>query len=71
MIESTGCSLIGICAGLVLGAIGAFAGSYGSSTVGSMSVFPVFGLLSFLINWLTFIRAIASHGGERRPTLVA
>ena len=60
MTDSTRRSLIGIGASLVLGAFVIFAGSDGSSTAGSLSVFAVCGLLAFLINWLAFIPANAA-----------
>jgi steroid 5-alpha reductase family enzyme len=48
-------SLLGIVASLVVGALVVLAGSDGSSTVGSIAVFAVCGLIAYVINWLVFV----------------
>ncbi len=48
-------SSIGIVAALLIGALVVFAGSDGSSKVGSISVFAVCGLLAYAINWVVFV----------------
>ncbi len=48
-------SFIGITAAIVLGALVIAAGSDGSSTVGSLAVFAVCGILAYLVNWAVFI----------------
>ena len=50
-------SLVGITAGVVIGALVAFAGSIESVKVGSFAVFAVAGLLAYGINWVAFIPA--------------
>jgi steroid 5-alpha reductase family enzyme len=52
--------LIGIAAGVALGAVVVFAGSDGSSTVGSISVFAICGIVAYLINWVAFVPANAA-----------
>jgi steroid 5-alpha reductase family enzyme len=48
-------SLIGIVAGVAIGALVILAGSADSSTVGSIAVFAVCGLLAYAINWAVFV----------------
>jgi steroid 5-alpha reductase family enzyme len=48
-------SLLGIVAGLAIGALVVLAGSAGSSKVGSIAVFAVCGLLAYVINWVVFV----------------
>jgi steroid 5-alpha reductase family enzyme len=48
-------SLLGIGAGIVIGALVILAGSDGSSKVGSIAVFAVCGLLAYAINWVVFV----------------
>jgi len=48
-------SLLGIVAGLAIGALVTLAGSDGSSQVGSIAVFAVCGMLAFVINWVVFV----------------
>ena len=48
-------SLLGIVAGVVIGALVILAGSDGSSMVGSIAVFAVCGLLAYAINWVVFV----------------
>jgi steroid 5-alpha reductase family enzyme len=48
-------SLIGIIASVVVGALVMLAGSDGSTTVGSIAVFAVCGMLSYIINWVVFV----------------
>jgi steroid 5-alpha reductase family enzyme len=47
--------IIGITAAVVVGALVILAGSDGSSTVGSIAVFAVCGILAYAINWAVFI----------------
>ena len=57
-------SFIGIVAALLIGALVALAGSDGSTTVGSISVFALCGLLAYAINWVVFVpsnRAKTEH----------
>jgi steroid 5-alpha reductase family enzyme len=57
-------SLIGIVAALLIGALVVLAGSDGSTTVGSISVFALCGLLAYAINWVVFVpsnRAKTEH----------
>ena len=46
---------MGIIVSVVAGALVVLAGSQGSTTVGSIAVFAVCGLLAYLINWAVFI----------------
>ena len=55
MTERNRNSLLGILASLTIGALVVFAGSEGSSEVGSISVFAVCGLLAYVINWVVFV----------------
>jgi len=48
-------SLVGTVASLAIGALVVLAGSAGSSTVGSIAVFALCGLLAFAINWVMFV----------------
>jgi steroid 5-alpha reductase family enzyme len=50
-----GRSLVGIIASVVLGALVIWAGSDGSSQVGSVAVFAVCGALAYAINWVVFV----------------
>jgi steroid 5-alpha reductase family enzyme len=57
-------SLLGIAAGLLIGALVMLAGSEGSTLVGSIAVFAVCGLLAYVINWVVFVpsnRAKTEH----------
>ena len=57
-------SIIGIAVSLVIGALVVLAGSDGSTTVGSIAVFAVCGLLAYVINWVVFVpsnRAKTEH----------
>ncbi|MGZ8754568.1 MAG: DUF1295 domain-containing protein, partial [Acidimicrobiia bacterium] len=57
-------SLVGIAASLLIGALVMLAGSDGSTTVGSIAVFAVCGLLAYVINWVVFVpsnRARTEH----------
>ncbi|MDJ0768948.1 MAG: DUF1295 domain-containing protein [Ilumatobacter sp.] len=48
-------SIAGILASVVIGALVALAGSDGSVDVGSVPVFALCGLLSFVVNWVVFV----------------
>ncbi|NNC91450.1 MAG: DUF1295 domain-containing protein [Acidimicrobiia bacterium] len=48
-------SIIGIIVSGAVGALVMLAGSDGSTTVGSISVFAVCGMLAYIINWLVFV----------------
>lgn len=61
MAEKTSRSIIGIAAGIVIGALVSWAGSDGSAQVGSVAVFAVCGLLAFGVNWLVFIPSNAAQ----------
>ncbi len=50
-------SLLGIVASVAIGALVILAGSDGSSTVGSVAVFALCGVLSYVINWIAFVPA--------------
>ena len=50
-------SIIGIVASVAIGGLVVLAGSQGSTSVGSITVFALVGLLAFVINWLAFIPA--------------
>ena len=52
---------IGIIASILIGALVAWAGSDGSTEVGSIAVFAVCAFLAFGINWLAFIPANAAQ----------
>jgi len=52
--------LIGILASVAIGALVMLAGSDGSSTVGSIAVFAVCGVLAYVINWSVFIPSNAA-----------
>ena len=57
-------SIIGIAAAVLIGVIVVFAGSDGSSKVGSVAVFALCGLLAYAINWVAFVpsnRAKTEH----------
>jgi steroid 5-alpha reductase family enzyme len=60
MTEQQRRSLIGITASVVIGLFVIWAGSDGSSTVGSLSVFAICGILAFAINWLVFVPSNAA-----------
>ena len=53
-------SLLGILASLVIGALVILAGSDGSVKVGSLAVFAVCGILSYVINWIVFVPSNAA-----------
>ncbi len=55
MTEQNRNSLLGIVASVAIGALVALAGSDGSSTVGSVSLFALCGLLAYVINWAVFV----------------
>ena len=48
-------SLIGIVASLAIGSLVILAGSDGSTKVGSLAVFALCGILSYVINWIVFV----------------
>ena len=48
-------SLVGIGAGIAVGALVMLAGSDGSSKLGAIPVFALCGMLSYLINWAVFV----------------
>jgi steroid 5-alpha reductase family enzyme len=48
-------SIVGIVVSLAVGALVIFAGSDGSSQVGSIAVFAVCGVLAYIINWAVFV----------------
>jgi steroid 5-alpha reductase family enzyme len=48
-------SIVGIVVSLGVGALVIFAGSDGSSQVGSIAVFAVCGILAYVINWAVFV----------------
>jgi steroid 5-alpha reductase family enzyme len=48
-------SIVGIVVSLGVGALVIFAGSDGSSQVGSIAVFAVCGVLAYIINWAVFV----------------
>ena len=48
-------SVLGTVAGLAIGVLVVLAGSDGSSTVGSIAVFALCGLLAYVINWVVFV----------------
>ena len=48
-------SLIGIVASLAIGTLVILAGSDGSTKVGSLAVFALCGILSYVINWIVFV----------------
>lgn len=50
-------SIIGVLASLLVGTFVVLAGSDGSSSVGSFSVFALCGILAFGINWIAFVPA--------------
>lgn len=58
--DQTRRSLVGIVAGIAIGALIIWAGSDGSQMVGSLSVFALCGILAFAINWLVFIPSNAA-----------
>ncbi len=53
-------SLSGIVASLAIGALVILAGSDGSVKVGSLAVFAVCGILSYVINWIVFVPSNAA-----------
>lgn len=55
MSAATGRSAIGIAVALVIGGLVALAGSDGSTTVGTIAVFGLCGVLAYLFNWVVFI----------------
>jgi steroid 5-alpha reductase family enzyme len=64
MSDQTRRSVIGIVASLVIGALVALAGSYGSTKVGWVPVFGLCALLAYAINWIVFVpsnRAKTEH----------
>ena len=60
MAEQNQKSLLGILAGVAIGALVTLAGSDGSLTVGSIPVFALCGLLAYAINWVVFIPSNAA-----------
>ncbi len=60
MDESTRRGLAGIVVALVIGVLVSWAGSDGSSMVGSIPVFAICGALAFGINWIAFIPSNAA-----------
>ena len=48
-------SSIGIVASMAIGALVIVAGSDGSTKVGSLAVFALCGILSYVINWIVFV----------------
>jgi steroid 5-alpha reductase family enzyme len=48
-------SLLGIVASLLIGVLVILAGSDGSAEVGSLAVFALCGVLSYVINWIVFV----------------
>lgn len=48
-------SIVGIVVAVVLGALVAWAGSDGSTEVGSIAVFALCGALAYLINWIVYV----------------
>ncbi|MDH3470184.1 MAG: DUF1295 domain-containing protein [Acidimicrobiia bacterium] len=48
-------SVLGTVAGVAIGVLVVLAGSDGSSTVGSIAVFALCGLLAYVINWVVFV----------------
>lgn len=61
MADQTSRSIIGIAAGIIIGALVSWAGSDGSVQVGSIAVFALCGLLAFGVNWLVFIPSNAAQ----------
>lgn len=53
-------SLLGIIATVVIGALVILAGSDGSTKVGSLAVFALCGILSYVINWIVFVPSNAA-----------
>lgn len=53
--DATRKAIFGIVAAIAIGALISWAGSQGSSQVGSVPVFAMCGLLAFAVNWLAFI----------------
>ena len=54
-------SIIGITAGVVVGALVSLAGSDGSTTVGSLPLFALCGLLAFGVNWAVYVPSAAAQ----------
>jgi steroid 5-alpha reductase family enzyme len=54
-------SLIGIIASVVIGLLVILAGSDGSSTVASIAVFAICGVLAYAINWIVFVPSNAAR----------
>jgi steroid 5-alpha reductase family enzyme len=54
-------SLIGITVSILIGVLVILAGSDGSTTVGSIAVFAVCGVLAYAINWVAFVPANAAQ----------
>lgn len=55
MTEQNRNSLLGIVASVAVGAVVVWAGSDGSSKIGSIAVFAVCGFLAYVINWVVFV----------------
>ena len=53
-------SLLGIVASLVIGVLVILAGSDGSVKIGSIAVFALCGVLSYIINWIVFVPSNAA-----------
>ena len=53
-------SLLGIVASLVIGVLVILAGSDGSVKIGSIAVFALCGVLSYIINWIVFVPSTAA-----------
>ena len=60
MDDSSRRSIVGTTGAIVIGALVAWAGSGGSATVGSISVFALCGLLAYGINWAVFVPSNAA-----------
>jgi steroid 5-alpha reductase family enzyme len=60
MTTSQRSSLVGIVASVAIGVLIVLAGSDGSSTVGSVSVFALCGALAYVINWIVFVPSNAA-----------
>lgn len=61
MSDQSSRSIVGIGAGVIIGALVAWAGSVGGSRVGSIPVFALCALLAYGINWLVFIPSNAAR----------
>lgn len=54
-------SLIGIAASVVIGALVSWAGSDGSTQVGTISVFALCGVLAYVVNWAVYVPSNAAE----------